>query len=389
MKNKKRIKTDELINTKCLKALAQGKTEFVGRSALSRFIGICDQTLTKERLKKIEEDFGIIIVNDSGKNKRDKTDELIDKKCTEALKTNKTMFTTIKDFINFAGINYTVLTKERLERIQKDFGITIAKSGKKEIQEKTDNLIDKKCAEAVKQGKMEFSSKNAFADFIGIRSNIITEKRIKRVKKDFGIAIKHNISTREMKAKLDKLINQKCAEALEQGKIEFPTLKAFVEFTGVNRSSLKQRLEKIQDDFGITVIRNTTPKEKQIEINKLIESKCKEALEYGKTKFPSVNSFAKFVGISHTPLTSKKIEEIEEDFGITIPNKTTPAEKQIEINKLIESKCKEALEHGKTKFPSVNSFAKFVGISHTPLTNERIKKIQKDSIPAGKHNEIR
>jgi len=283
-------------------------------------------------------------------------------------------FINLSAFANFIGKSYTVLTEKRLERIKKDFDITINNAGPTKKLANTDELINKKCEEAIKQKITEFSSITAFADYTNVGASTITEKRLKRIKEDFGITIIRNDNPKEIQIKIDKQIDNKCKEAIKKKKTNFIGIKTFADFAGINTIVLtEKRLKRIKEDFGITVVCGDTMKELQAKTDKLINDKCKEAVEQGRTKFSGIAAFANYAGLGYSTITEERLKRIEEDFNISI-------KKEIKISLNIQLALNE-LKKQDIYLESIESMVEFSSdilskkINIEKISNEQSKAI--------------
>ncbi len=86
----------------------------------------------------------------------------------------------------------------------------------------------------------------------------------------------------------------------------------------------------------------------------------------------SLNQAAKFFGISHKSLTEKRIKFLKSK-GLQVTAGVTSKEREETTNKKILDGIEKALELGVEKLDTKRNAAKFFGISHIALTEERIK----------------
>ncbi|MDD4950575.1 hypothetical protein [Sulfuricurvum sp.] len=182
----KEVDTD--IKIKCEQALKDKKTYFTSKQALCGYLGIGGKVLTDERKAMIQK---LGITWDKGRNSKE-VDVDIKTKCKQALKDNKTYFTSKKALCGYLEVGSKILTDER-KAIIREFGITWDNG---RTLKEVDTDIKTKCEQALKDNKTHFASEKALCGYLGIGSKVLTDER-KAMIREFGITHSSGVTLSE------------------------------------------------------------------------------------------------------------------------------------------------------------------------------------------------
>lgn len=348
-------KVDKLIKAKCEQALKDNKTHFTSERALYEHFGVSATALTHERKATIQE-LGIMWNKHETARTSEEVDVNIEARCKQALKDKKTHFASEKALHRYFGINNSVLT-ERRKTIIRELGITWDKQETFRDPEEIDVNIDTRCKQALKNKTSHFNSENALCKYLKICHSALTNER-KSTIQELGITWDKG----RAKEEIDINIKARCEQALKDKNTHFNSERALCKYLKVSNAILTdERKTKIQK-LGIT-----WPKRKiKKEIKAHIKAGCKQALKDNVAHFNSENTLCKYLKIDSRVLTDEH-KTIIHELGITWDKGRTKEE----IDTDIKSRCEQALRDNVGHFNSENALCKYLKISDTIFTDER------------------
>ncbi|RLA84710.1 MAG: hypothetical protein DRG78_00700 [Epsilonproteobacteria bacterium] len=360
------------------RALREGNIIFDSRQKFSDYCGVRSQHITSDIVEKINAKGILLTVQRNNQENRDKTELKINLAIERAISIGKLEFSSKQEFCLFAGLRSALVKNENIEKIA-EMGVKITvQKNSKEVQSEALERINKGIEKALQNKKYEFMSKNEFALYCNSRPKIITNNII-NIAKDKGVFIYVQENSKQKHEKVRIEINAGLDRALKSHKNIFISRREFAAHCKVSPLSITKNIIENAKKKGVLINIQKNSAIKEEEKLSLIDSFLNKALSNNIRQFDSKQNFANYCGLTVKGITGNIIQR-SKDAGVLIIVQKTSQEKKTEQQEKIKIGIKKAVEHKIFQFDSKQSFATYSEIRSRAITSRVVEEAKKSGI---------